>query len=238
MGQPKIEKLKKWILRRICVRNNHLTEESLPFNLSALVVTAAYVWVYKIKALRGYNEREHFLVLVGHRSRPDHVLPITYFGNCLVLCLTTIERNDLVGEDGVVVAVEVIGNAIQRTCKAVLNGLENYLANLSTMASERITGIVGSPKLRFYDINFGWGKPKQVKVISYTSVGAIFISERSDGEVGLEVGIALEKFQMDAFASLFENSLKDLPLKFMISFWSILFVTCCESLNFCSSAEI
>ncbi|KAF6163248.1 hypothetical protein GIB67_025112 [Kingdonia uniflora] len=79
------------------------------------------------------------------------------------------------------------------------------------MASERIISIVGSPFLRVYDAYFGWGRPKKVEVISICITGAMSLSEHSGGEVGIEVGLALKNEEMNAFASSFSKTIKDMP---------------------------
>ncbi|KAF6143208.1 hypothetical protein GIB67_035622 [Kingdonia uniflora] len=207
MDLSKIEKLKKWIL----MRNFDKIKNGPPLNLTTLVVTCAYVWVCWVKALESVNAlnnaREHFLLPFDVRTRLNPALPATYFGNCLVFRFTSMQKNDLFGEDGLVMAAETIAKAYPASRNDVLNGAENTLAILSS--ASRMLGISGSPKVRLYDVNFGFGNPKKVEILSSTSVGAVTLCERGDAsEGGLEIGIALEKLEMDAFASLFEDGLK------------------------------
>ncbi|KAF6163246.1 hypothetical protein GIB67_025110 [Kingdonia uniflora] len=216
MGQPEIERLKKWITKRIIKKNKQVTE--LSFNLSAFVVTCAYVWVCLSKAITPnvLNEgREHFICPIENRERVVPALPTTYFGNCLGACQALENRKDLTDEDGVIVAAEAIGMAIQREkTKGLLQGSKSSdktLADFIAMASERIISIAGSPFLRVYDTDFGWGRPKKVEVISISITGAMSLSERSGGEVGIEVGLALKNEEMDAFASSFSETIKNLP---------------------------
>ncbi|KAF6141759.1 hypothetical protein GIB67_027937 [Kingdonia uniflora] len=210
MDLPKVEKLKKWVLTQIIEK--HKKEPS--FYVTTLVVTCAYVWVCLVKALEGIhplnNVREHFMLPINARTRIDPALPVTYFGNCLLFSFTSTQQTDLLGEDGLVLAAEAIAKANPRDVNEVLNDVGNYIFNLSSAESERLLIISGSPKLRSYDVNFGFGKPKKIEIISSTSAGFVTLMERGDSaEGGLEIGIALGKLEMDAFASLFEDTLKE-----------------------------
>ncbi|KAF6140922.1 hypothetical protein GIB67_042335 [Kingdonia uniflora] len=212
MDAPTIDKLKKWVLRRITERN-----KVLPcFNVTSVVATLACVWVCWSKALDGdkweYNSKEHLMLPVDCRARIDPALPLTYFGNCFTFCFRTISKNDLFGEDGIVIAAELIGKALQTFCKAVLDDCENLFPKFSSIASQRIFGVSGSPRMRSYEVDFGWGTPKKVELISSTATyGWVTLSEHGDREKGsLEIGVAMKKPQMDVFASLFENTLSSL----------------------------
>ncbi|KAF6149285.1 hypothetical protein GIB67_026141 [Kingdonia uniflora] len=209
MDSQSIEKLKKWILKRTIKINPY-------FILTSVGVTCAYVWVCLIKALESVNvrgnSREHILIPVDSRTRLVPALPVTYFGNCLISCVTTINKNVLVGEDGIVIAAEMIGKAIQTTCNKVLDGAEKLLDNFSSLASERLIAISGSPKLGLYDVNFGWGKPKKFEIMSaYDDYGLITLAEfGGNADRGLEISVTLKNLEMDAFASLFHDTLNNL----------------------------
>ncbi|KAF6152899.1 hypothetical protein GIB67_033470 [Kingdonia uniflora] len=209
MDSAKIEKLKKWVLTRILEKNK---KEPL-FKLTTLVVTSAYIWVCLVKALEGIdplnNLREHFLLPLDVRTRLDPALPETYLGNGLVFSFTSLQKNDLLGEDGLVMAAEAIAKANPKTVKTVLNGAGNVLSNLFSAGSERLFVISGSPRMNVYDVNFGFGKPKKVEIISSTSTGSVTMVELGGAaEGGFEIGIALVKHEMNAFASLFDDTLK------------------------------
>ncbi|KAF6149302.1 hypothetical protein GIB67_026158 [Kingdonia uniflora] len=207
-----IVKLKKWVLRRTIEQN----KKEPYFNLTSLIVTSAYVWVCLIKAMESVNvldsSREHIVIPVDCRTRLDPALPVTYFGNCIVNSCATIDKNDLVGEDGIVIAAEMIGKAIQTTCKNVLDGAENLFANIFSVESERVFEINGSPKMGAYDVNFGWGRPKKYEVIYIDDdCGYITLSDCGDStDRSLEVSVTLKRLEMDAFASIFHDTLNNL----------------------------
>ncbi|KAF6160646.1 hypothetical protein GIB67_019586 [Kingdonia uniflora] len=204
MGQSEIEKLKKWVLARNLKENIY----------STFVVTCAYVWVCLIKALGESHAREHFLFAVDCRAHFEPALPITYFGSCILGCFNSATKSDLAGEDGIAVAAEVIRNGIQgmKDDDGLLKRAANYFASIQSCqpaGSERIHSSAGSPLLKVYDTDFGWGKPKKSEVVSIRDTRTtISLAERSDGQVGVEVGLALKESEMDIFASIFAGTIK------------------------------
>ncbi|KAF6152319.1 hypothetical protein GIB67_005973 [Kingdonia uniflora] len=137
IGQPEIEGLKRCILTRILEKDTQLKEAS--FNLSS------FVWNAGI-ALTRFTQK--------------------LFRKLLVPCLTSANKEDLLGKDGIVVAAEVIGKGIQMSIKGVSEGFQGDLAKCSTTALEHVSGIGGSPKWKFYETDFGWGRPKNVELCS------------------------------------------------------------------------
>ncbi|KAF6141758.1 hypothetical protein GIB67_027936 [Kingdonia uniflora] len=212
IGRSEIDRLKRWIFTRIIERNNQLKE--LPFNLSSFVATCAHIWVCLMKTLGHHNDnvRENFYFAVGCRAGLDPPLPENYFGNCNARCSTAANKKDLLGEDGIAVAAEIIGNGIQnmRSIKGILATFHNDETNSFWRRPEHFFVTGGSPKLGVYETDFGWGRPKKVEMASFGFTRNICLSERSDGQVGLEVGLTLSKVEMKAFASHFSDTLKAL----------------------------
>ncbi|KAF6133999.1 hypothetical protein GIB67_038290 [Kingdonia uniflora] len=210
IDSPQIEKLKKWVLSRIIEKN----KEEPSFKLTSLVVTCAFVWVCLIKAMEGNdNSREHFLIAADCRTRIDPPLPVTYFGNCLTWGFATVNKNDLVGEDGIVLAAKSIGNVIKTILEDVLANAPNMLEDLFEMAEKgRLAGVSGAPRMRMYDLNFGWGNPKKIEIISASAgYGWLTMCENcGHANKGLEFGIALKKHQIDGFTFFFEDFLSSL----------------------------
>ncbi|XXG39028.1 hypothetical protein AAC387_Pa01g0097 [Persea americana] len=119
-------------------------------------------------------------------------------------------------DDGFVAACKGISRAIQRLDgnddDGVLGGSDRWFRRLlSILASgERIITVAGSPKLGVYDIDFGFGRPRKVEVISIEETGAISLAEsRDDAGRGIEVGLALPKHEMEQFTYYYEKGLKN-----------------------------
>ena len=204
----KLEKLRQLIKSILEETNNQ--EQVL--RLSRLTLTCAYTWVCLVKAegLRDTN----LLLFINADARPrlEPPMPASYFGNCVTGHLAVAERNDLLGEKGLAVAIKAITEAIRSLDYGVLSDAENWLSHLFTIkkgeVAHRIAGIAGSPRFELYNTDFGWGKPAKVEMISIDKTGAISVSESRDDAGGIEIGLVLKKHEMEVFASLFAKGLE------------------------------
>ncbi|XP_024179124.1 anthocyanin 5-aromatic acyltransferase [Rosa chinensis] len=178
--------------------------------LSTFSLACAYTWVCLVKAEETKEDKARIIFSVDCRSRLDPPLPATYFGNCLVGCLVVAETKGLLGEDGLVVALSAISEALRNfEKKGILNGAENWVSILSSVRIGRLVGIAGSHQFGAYETDFGWGSPSKVEVVSIDRTGAISLTDSKNGGGGVDVGLVLKKHHMDAFASLFAKGLKN-----------------------------
>ncbi|KAH0719904.1 hypothetical protein KY284_004934 [Solanum tuberosum] len=101
------------------------------------------------------------------RPRLNPPLPQSYFGNCLVMIASETSRVDLVGKEGFIIAVEVIGEAIKKQMKDVELILNcSWYREFCVVDMKRTLTIAGSPKFNLYDVDFGWGRPEKIEIIS------------------------------------------------------------------------
>ncbi|PON52975.1 Transferase [Trema orientale] len=226
LPRAKIEKLRRLMLVKDDVELH--VDHDKPPHVSTFSLTCAYVLVCLVKAEveEVVNVTNILLIFaVDCRSRLEPPLPMTYFGNCVSPEFIALDKQVMLGKEGFVEAVHAISKAIKGLKKGVLNGAENWVSILigglrhstssssprrssssSTPEIPRVYAIVGSPRFEFYSIDFGWGQPKKVEVIS----GGISLSESRNGDGGLEIGLVLKKHQMEAFASFFTQGLESL----------------------------
>ena len=117
----------------------------------------------------------------------------------------------LIDEDGFITAAKLIGEAIQerigRKKGSVLEGLDKIFTILSSINTERLVGVSGSPRLAVYDIDFGLGQLQKIEFISIDETRSISLHEGKDNKSDIEVGLSLPKIKMDAFASIFTSGL-------------------------------
>uniref|UniRef100_A0A0E0G6P3 Uncharacterized protein n=1 Tax=Oryza nivara TaxID=4536 RepID=A0A0E0G6P3_ORYNI len=59
--------------------------------------------------------------------------------------------------------------------------------------------VAGSTRFRVYDVDFGFGRPAKVEIVSVAKTGAVSAAEDRSGAGGIEVGIALLPERMDTF---------------------------------------
>ncbi|KAM7490521.1 hypothetical protein LguiA_033442 [Lonicera macranthoides] len=207
LRQSDIQRLKKLVLE---------AQQTKLFHVSSFVVTCGYVWSCLAKSRAAYgeetheDEEEHFVFVANARARFDPPLPETYFGNCLAMCFSSSKSIQLLGEEGFLTSAKVIGEAVSNRVHSedgVLNDADNWISKLDEIKGKRGLSVNGSPKFQLDDIDFGWGKPKKCEV-GYDT-GSMSLYGSMDSEGGLEVGLSLPKNQMDAFATIFADGLKD-----------------------------
>eukprot|EP00268_Persea_americana_P016210 TRINITY_DN17675_c1_g1_i1.p1 TRINITY_DN17675_c1_g1~~TRINITY_DN17675_c1_g1_i1.p1 ORF type:complete len:463 (+),score=63.44 TRINITY_DN17675_c1_g1_i1:1903-3291(+) len=221
LTQAKIEELRQ---RVTMARAAHMEEggEKKPIHVSSFVLMCTHVWVCLTKARAEGDQMVHFGFAVDCRGRMKRglLVPVTYFGNYITMCIVSAKGSDIAmgddDDDGFVAACKGISRAIQRLDgnddDGVLGGSDRWFRRLlSILASgERIITVAGSPKLGVYDIDFGFGRPHKVEVISIEETGAISLAEsRDDAGRGIEVGLALPKHEMEQFTYYYEKGLKN-----------------------------
>ncbi|KAI0493571.1 hypothetical protein KFK09_023690 [Dendrobium nobile] len=194
------------------VRTKQVEEGKPSYHLSAFVVTCAYVWRCLVKA-RGCDEErnQYFGISVDWRSRMRPSIPSNYFGNCLVAFFTELKATELVGNDGFEVAALEIGKNIDGLeGREVGELVEEALNKFPKVAGRQTLLVYGSPKLRYYDVDFGWGRPVKVDTISIIKNGAISLAESREEDGGIEIGLVLSEEEMNKFEMNFATSFLDL----------------------------
>ncbi|XWS09377.1 hypothetical protein CRYUN_Cryun40dG0080100 [Craigia yunnanensis] len=215
ISQSHVEMLKKWIARK-CKEEN---EKDHP-RMSTFVVTTAFIWVCLIKLHQSNktpdqsvrNDDAICLFVFQADCRDRLRLPTTYFGNCLKPCIVTAKRSEIIGENGIFVTAKTIGREIQEFEKEPLKGVENWISSAKEVFNEceHYVTLAGSPKLRVYETDFGFGRPTKTEVVHIGSHGSISIAECRDEEGGVEFGLALSSAELDKFNAIFEQGLLNL----------------------------
>lgn len=182
---------------------------------SSFSLACGYMWACLIKA-RGdaydpSKDVEYFAFLANCRARHDPPLPASYFGNCVGICCAEARRDELVGEDGAVIAAKAIWTVIKRLEEGVFDGVENWIKDTAYYSSMKALSVAGSPKLGIYEVDFGWGRPRKMEVISIERTGALSLAETRAEIGGIEVGLVLPINEMDKMVSIFADGLNDAP---------------------------
>ncbi|KAK1580839.1 hypothetical protein Q3G72_000561 [Acer saccharum] len=200
------EDLKK--LRNSVEEYYQVKESKNKLHLSTFVLTCAYVFVCMVKARGGDRDRE---VIIGftadYRTRLEPPITSNYFGNCVVPQVSFLKAEDLMG-------VEIAAEKLSEAIKGLENkGAVEALGKLFSLFGKVERGIqplgtVGSNRFGVYETDFGWGRPKKVDVVSIDRTSSVSLAESRRGHGGVEVGLVLDKDEMDAFASFFNKGLK------------------------------
>ncbi|XP_019159524.1 PREDICTED: malonyl-coenzyme:anthocyanin 5-O-glucoside-6'''-O-malonyltransferase-like [Ipomoea nil] len=214
VSQNNIQKLKTHVISR---RRSKVARQP-----SSFVVTCAYMWTCLLRSqcfASSINRDEdddtvYFLCAADCRARFDTPLPANYFGNCLVPCIASAKAGQLAAEGGLAAAAEAIGEAIHRQLRGeegVLGGAENWMSFFGTVSSERILGVAGSPRLDYYRLDFGWGKPKKIETTSIDYSGTIYVGCAKES-LDIEVGVSVPVPKMHLLKTLFDEGLQALSL--------------------------
>ncbi|XP_074379851.1 malonyl-coenzyme A:anthocyanin 3-O-glucoside-6''-O-malonyltransferase-like [Apium graveolens] len=209
LNQSDIEALKKLVSTKL-PRLSHI---------SSFTVACGYTWSCLAKTQKAIDsneedEEEHLIVAVNCRARLDPPVSETYFGNCLTICFITTKNSELIGEEneGLIKAAELIGQSIHKKMNedGILKGAEMWYEEFKEVKTkwkrERITGIAGSPKFYFYNIDFGWGNPKKYEFVSEK----LSISGCKDAQGDIEFGLCLTENEMMGFSAIFGEGLHNL----------------------------
>ncbi|CAK9173757.1 unnamed protein product [Ilex paraguariensis] len=195
--------------------------------VSTVTTTCAFVWICMVKSRLGNGEDigeddwDLFVLNVDCRARWNPPLPVNYFGNCITPIFIKGKSTQLIGDEGFLTAAGLIGEGIHNRLhneEGVMKDMENWVSEFQALVSEllrkqtidRAAGVAGSPKLGFYGVDFGWGRPKKIEIISIDVNGAFSVMESRDSEGGVEVGVSLPKIKLDAFVTIFEDSLQNI----------------------------
>ncbi|KAJ9550501.1 hypothetical protein OSB04_014546 [Centaurea solstitialis] len=203
LTKEQINSVKKWVSAEL---------PTLGY-VSSFSVACAYIWSCVAKSRIGIQERdtedelERFVCSANFRSRMDPPVPETYFGNCVGPCIAITKSAMLSSDKGFLIAVESIGKAISETVNnkdGIVKNAESWFEMVfkPTAKIPVKIGVAGTPKLRNYDIDFGWGKPKKYETVSIDSNGSMSINACRESSEDLEIGLSLPAKQMDAFVTI------------------------------------
>ncbi|CAN1153008.1 Coumaroyl-CoA:anthocyanidin 3-O-glucoside-6''-O-coumaroyltransferase 2, partial [Linum perenne] len=138
------------------------------------------------------------------RRRLPVRLPETYFGNCLGIYYVPIKRSDAVSVEGVARAAEAIGMKIDEL--ESFGRVERWIPGWKELSEgRRLMATAGSPKLKAYDTDFGWEKPRKSEVVQVDSHTPLSLCKSGDGSGGIEVELAMERRKMAVFRRLFND---------------------------------
>lgn len=219
IGSAEVNLIKSKILEHCTLKNL-----PLPVHLSPYVLVCSFVWVNWVKTHRTLNRRGedrlvptaetiYFGFIAGGITRLDYPVSNTYFGNCVGFGRGEAICEEVFGPDGMVVAASAIAKAIKKLDNSLLEGAEGWIREWEVFSEEAASDlnlmVSGSPKVEFYETDFGWGNPKKIEQISIDrTTRAISLHQNRDVEGGMEIGLSLPRTTMETFTSLFIQALQ------------------------------
>ncbi|KAL0741556.1 hypothetical protein Bca4012_083069 [Brassica carinata] len=148
--------------------------------------------------------------VVDCRSLLDPPVPPNYFGNCVSATFKIpLEAEAFMGEEGFLTAAKYVSDSVEELDGTVASKIPEVLAAIPSTTSEmQVISVAGSTRFGVYGLDFGWGKPQRVVIVSIDQGEAISMAEGRDGNGGVEIGFSLKKHEMEALIDLLRDGLK------------------------------
>nr|XP_048327645.1 phenolic glucoside malonyltransferase 1-like [Ziziphus jujuba var. spinosa] len=203
-----IQKLRKCV----CEKNS----SKPPVHIPSLSLACSFILVCVVKASENHvkkNRLAKFVFGVDCRYRLKPAIPSTYFGNYAIGHPAIVETKDLLGEDGILSALEGISEAIAILDDGLLDGVDSWASLINSKEPNEIPStacIAWSPRFQVYNTDFGWGATKKFEMTSIGRTGAICMSDSKNGNGGFEIGMVPQMKKIEAFASSFAKGLEAL----------------------------
>ncbi|CAN6202589.1 unnamed protein product [Urochloa humidicola] len=123
-----------------------------------------------------------------------------YFGNCVAPCFAEAAAGDLLDERaGLARAAAAIGDAVRARLEDPLGGAERWLERFLAAPRGRFTHMGSSNRFMAYEVDFGWGAPRQVELVSLFARELVLLLGADGG--GVQVTVALDHEHMEGFAA-------------------------------------
>uniref|UniRef100_A0A0E0G6N6 Uncharacterized protein n=1 Tax=Oryza nivara TaxID=4536 RepID=A0A0E0G6N6_ORYNI len=158
---------------------------------TSVVATFAVIWRCHVRAAlgagcdveeepRNHGRRAHLLFVTDLRSRMEPRVPDKYLGNCVGPCFASAPRTDIAaaGADGLFAACSAIAAAVDEGTRYDPGYWDRYREQsleVSTSGAPPLS-VAGSPRFRVYDVDFGFGRPAKVDVVSVAKTGAMSVA--------------------------------------------------------------
>ncbi|KAI7738019.1 hypothetical protein M8C21_003864 [Ambrosia artemisiifolia] len=178
--------------------------------VSSFTVACAYIWSCIAKTRD--DGLQMFGFTIDCRARMNPPFPAAYFGNCLGGCMAMEDTKQLTGKEGFVTAAKLIGESLHNTLTdkdGLIKDIESFGDLFSSGVPTTVIGVAGTPKLKFYDLDFGWGRPKKIETVSIDYNGSISMNAYRDNYEDLEIGVCLQTTEMESFVRIFEDGLEN-----------------------------
>ncbi|KAJ3688849.1 hypothetical protein LUZ61_018013 [Rhynchospora tenuis] len=198
----KIHFLKEVLLHEAAKRN-------VTVRCSTTVVVYAYAWVGYVKAKSTMFETDdvYCIFVTDCRQLFQPPIPMSYLGNCIGPSVVQAKLKYIVGPDGFFEACQAIGKTFDEVKKVGIQNVKNCAKISLEIGSKKPFGTSGSVRFKIYDVDFGWGKPAKVDIVSIAYSGAMAIAETRE-QGGVEIGLCFTKRETEVFTDYIENGLK------------------------------
>ncbi|KAG7611183.1 Transferase [Arabidopsis suecica] len=180
--------------------------------LSTFVIVYSYALTCLIKARGGDPSRPvGYGFAVDCRSLMVPPVPSSYFGNCVSACFKmSLTAETFMSEEGFLAAARMVSDSVEALDENVALKIPEILEGFTTLSpGTQVLSVAGSTRFGVYGLDFGWGRPEKVVVVSIDQGEAISFAESRDGSGGVELGFSLKKHEMDVLVDLLHKGLEN-----------------------------
>ncbi|WVZ69265.1 hypothetical protein U9M48_018078 [Paspalum notatum var. saurae] len=185
-----------------------------PPRCSSLVATFGFVWSCYLRAKEsggaGDDRMTCLLFPVDHRSRMTPPLPDKYYGNCVGPAFAMAPKGELAaaGAGGLFSACAAVAASIDEAVSGLgTSSMDVWMDRFREAVPMGVLSVAGSPKFRVYELDFGFGRPVKVDIVSVARTGAVAVAESPTSAGGIEVGVSLQPAGMDRYRKCFADAI-------------------------------
>ncbi|KAF3579845.1 hypothetical protein DY000_02033953 [Brassica cretica] len=192
-------------LRERLKRESSASPSPKELRLSTFVVTYSYALTCLIRARGGEPSRP-----IGYGFAVDCRGLSSYFGNCVSATFKMpLTAETFMGEEGFLAAASSVSDSVEELDETVALKLPDILASFPILPpGSQLVSVAGSTRFGVYGLDFGWGRPERVLVVSIDQGEAISMAEGRDGNGVVEIGFSLKKHEMAALIDLLNDGLE------------------------------
>ncbi|XP_066367837.1 malonyl-CoA:anthocyanidin 5-O-glucoside-6''-O-malonyltransferase-like [Miscanthus floridulus] len=165
----------------------------MPPRCSSILATYGFIWSCYCQVRRAAaaakTNMSYFLFSVDQRSRLKPPVPDKYFGNCCCPAIAT-APTDEVAAGGMVGLFAACAAVEEEVREGAQERWDACVVRVKEAVANGTLSVAGSPRFRVYDLDFGFGRPAKVDMVSVAKTGAISVADARAGG-GVEVGISL-----------------------------------------------
>ncbi|CAH2079816.1 unnamed protein product [Thlaspi arvense] len=199
-------------LRERLKRESSSSSSPKELRLSTFVVTYSYALTCVIRARGGDPKRPiGYGFAVDCRSLVNPPVPSNYFGNCVSAAFKMPLTAELfMGKEGFLAAARMVSDSVEGLDEIVALKIPEVLDGFATLPpGSQVLSVAGSTRFGVYGLDFGWGRPERVVIVSIDQGEAISMAESRDGNGGVEIGFSLKKQEMEVLIDLLHEGLKN-----------------------------
>jgi hypothetical protein len=200
-----IQALKRRILERQAAKNGDKQPSLEP--PTTYVALTALLWTSIARAVdRHADDADEMYFQFPADCRRRLRLDPGFFGNCIKVCYARATAGEICGDDGdqaLASAAAAVRRAIreQKEEEDPLGDADRWVEINRGVPQERVAKHWSNDRFMAYEVDFGWGQPSRVEVVSVFSQEMATLIGARDGAV--QVSVALDRECMDGFEATF-----------------------------------